>query len=96
MNENLDSRVENALLKRALGYEYTETRYEETDKGEKRVEVTKHVPPDPRAAIFWLKNRRPDKWSDRQVLEHTDPDEVGESLERLSTDELMKLVYGYE
>lgn len=28
-------------------------------------EVVKHMPPDTAAAIFWLKNRRPDKWRDK-------------------------------
>lgn len=42
-------RVEEALLKRATGYE------EESGKS---------VPPDVRAAVFWLKNRRPARWKD--------------------------------
>jgi hypothetical protein len=29
-----------------------------------------HVPPDPAAGMFWLKNRQPDKWRDVQQLEH--------------------------
>ena len=31
----------------------------------------KEVAPDTTAAIFWLKNRRPDKWRDRKELEHS-------------------------
>ena len=42
-------RVEAALLRRATGYE------EENGKS---------VPPDVRAAVFWLKNRRPGRWRD--------------------------------
>jgi hypothetical protein len=42
-------RVEAALLRRATGYE------EENGKA---------VPPDVRAAVFWLKNRRPGRWRD--------------------------------
>lgn len=42
-------RVEAALLRRATGYE------EENGKA---------VPPDVRAAVFWLKNRRPARWRD--------------------------------
>ncbi len=96
MNQDLDVRVENALLKRALGYDYTETRYEETDKGSKTVKVTRHQPADPRAAIFWLKNRRPDKWSDKQLLEHEGSVNIDDSLDELSTEELMQMVYGDE
>lgn len=63
----VDFEVENALLKRALGYEIEETNTFITmnSKGEKVQKVNKtkkHIAPDATAAIFWLKNRRPDKW----------------------------------
>lgn len=65
--EVVDIHVENALLKRALGYEYTEERVEISDKdGKKVIRTTKYIPPDTTAQIFWLKNRRPDRWRDRQ------------------------------
>ena len=70
--EVVDLQVENALLKRALGYEYMEERVEISDKdGRKVIQTTKTVPPDTTAQIFWLKNRRPDKWRDK-------PETVGE------------------
>ena len=31
----------------------------------------KYYPPDVTACIFWLKNRRPDEWRDRQDQRHT-------------------------
>lgn len=62
--EIVDIIVENALLKRALGYQYTEVTEEDGDLGHKVKKVTKHMPPDVTAQIFWLKNRRPDKWRD--------------------------------
>lgn len=65
--EVVDFEVENALLKRALGYDFQETRVENSDKdGTKVVQTLKHIPGDPTAQIFWLKNRRPDKWRDRR------------------------------
>lgn len=65
--EVADFEVENALLKRALGYDFQETRVENSDKdGTKVVQTLKHIPGDPTAQIFWLKNRRPDKWRDRR------------------------------
>lgn len=74
----VDRQVENALLKRALGYEYTETTREavkdpDTGDVEMRVtkEVTKQVVPDTTAQIFWLKNRKPDKWRDKPAYEDT-------------------------
>ena len=76
--EVIDRQVENALLKRALGYEYTETTKEavqDPSSGEVRMQVTKkvtkQVAPDTTAQIFWLKNRKPDKWRDKQAYEDT-------------------------
>ena len=61
--EVIDIQVENALLKRALGYDYQEERVEESvEDGVKTIRTTKHIPPDTTAGIFWLKNRNPDKW----------------------------------
>lgn len=72
----VDIQVENALLRRALGYSYNETTRElELDPltGEKTLKttkvVTKQVAPDTTAQIFWLKNRRPNKWRDKPVDE---------------------------
>lgn len=65
----VDNEVENALLKRALGYSYKEIKTK--DDGDK-IEVTetiKEVVPDVTAQIYWLKNRRPDKWRDKQKEE---------------------------
>ena len=72
--EVIDRQVENALLKRALGYEYEEVKQiiEKDDKGKdrKRIEKTvKQVIPDTTAQIFWLKNRKPAEWRDKQNLE---------------------------
>ena len=60
--EVVDIQVENALLKRALGYEYTEERIEVSEKdGRKVIQTVKTVLPDTTAQIFWLKNRVPAK-----------------------------------
>ena len=69
--EVVDIQVENALLKRALGYSYKETKTEETADGDKVTVTVKEVVPDTTAQIFWLKNRRPDKWRDKQDIEHS-------------------------
>lgn len=62
----MDIQVENALLKRALGYEYMEERAEISEKdGRKVIQTVKQVIPDTAAQIFWLKNRRPDRWRDK-------------------------------
>jgi transposase-like protein len=68
--EPVDIQVENALLRRALGYDYEETITEIEDLGNNKTKkhvrrVTKHVPPDTTAQIFWLKNRKPKQWRDK-------------------------------
>lgn len=76
--EPVDVQVENALLKRALGYEYEETHTEvtvrQTSAGNDAVptsmkKVKKHIPPDVAAMALWLTNRRPDKWKHTRVLD---------------------------
>ena len=52
--EVVDIQVENALFKRAMGYEYEETKIIISEKDGKRVEtVKKQMPPDTSAQIFW-------------------------------------------
>lgn len=65
--EHIDVMVENALLKAALGYEYEETK--ETENGSER--ATKYAQPNTTALIFWLKNRKPKEWRDKQDIEHS-------------------------
>ncbi|WP_025692587.1 hypothetical protein [Paenibacillus zanthoxyli] len=102
--EVVDRQVENALLKRALGYRYDEvTRepgtVEDEETGElKRAmvetkRVTKEVQGDVTAQIFWLKNRRPDLWRDKQLVEHSGKvvQEQVHNLRKLSGKELADL-----
>ena len=71
--EKPEDAIEEALLKRALGFSQEECVTEEVIDREtgmvcetaKRRRVTKEVPPDVRALLFWLKNRRPGRWRDR-------------------------------
>ncbi|MCD8357463.1 MAG: helix-turn-helix domain-containing protein [Clostridia bacterium] len=75
--EVVDIQVENALLKRALGYEYTEEKVEISEKdGKKVVQTVKHVVPDTTALIFWLKNRKSEKWRNKPETPDTKQDET--------------------
>ncbi|PRY96699.1 hypothetical protein BY457_11483 [Marinilabilia salmonicolor] len=83
----VDIQVENSLLKRALGYEYTET--EKKKKNGKLVEekeTVKQVVPDTTAQIFWLKNRKPNVWRDKQVLGH--------EFEKMPEEDLNRIIAG--
>lgn len=90
--EVIDRQVENALLKRALGYRYDEVTYED---GVETKRVTKEVQPDTTAQIFWLKNRKPNEWRDKQQVEHSGEMnqnvQVSTDLSKLSVEELKQL-----
>ncbi len=73
--ETADDNVERSLYQRAMGWEYTEETHErwfnkETGKYEMVLTKTvkRQVLPETLATIFWLKNRRPDDWRDRQEI----------------------------
>lgn len=66
--EVVDRQVENALLKSALGFDFTEQMV--TNAGEV-VDVQKYSKPNTTAQIFWLKNRKTKEWRDRQEIEQT-------------------------
>lgn len=128
--EVVDILVENALLKRALGYSYNEDKYisvkmdqveyyekleafinrykyehpEATDSElmlareqfpqTKNVLVerkTKDVAPDTTAQIFWLKNRKPNEWRDKQNVEITG--NINNPYQGLTTEDLKKLIH---
>ena len=64
-----DAEVASKLFRRASGYEHPEIHITAYQGEVTLTPITKVYPPDTTAAIFWLKNRRPDLWRDR--VEHT-------------------------
>ena len=58
-----NSDVENALLRRATGYDYWEEIWDLVE-GELILtrKLKKHVPPDTKAILSWLYNRLPNRW----------------------------------
>lgn len=96
--EVVDRQVENALLKRALGYDYEEETKTVAESGKKSIKVVKkHIPPDTTAIIFWLKNRKREQWRDVNKIEIDKPVQVEQNtnidLSNLSKDELLKLTH---
>lgn len=78
-----DAIVSESLFKSAKGHALKEITYERTDADMdtdsedgtdtmfevwKKKVVVKEIAPNPTSAIFWLKNRQPDKWRDKQEL----------------------------
>ena len=89
----VDYEVENALYKRATGYTVklkkpikVKTTKRVTGKGEvteERIEYADeevYIQPDTTAQIFWLKNRRPDKWRDKRDEAPQQTNELLQSL----------------
>lgn len=80
-----DGTVASRLFQRAAGYQHSAVKILTVSDGNnegshvEQVPYTEHYPPDTTAGIFWLKNRRPDLWRDRQQVEH----EAGSSLAAL-------------
>lgn len=69
-----DSNVAERLYQRAMGFEHDSEEIKVVSMGKEgsaieRVPIRKVYPPDPTAAIFWLKNRRPKDWRDKQEIE---------------------------
>lgn len=89
--EVIDRQVENALLKKALGYDYEEVR-EEYEYGQlaKRTVTKKHIPGDTTAQIFWLKNRKPGEWREKKEVEVSG--EINNPYAGLTTEELKRLI----
>lgn len=71
-------RVEGALIHRALGYDHDEEKIFNNNGTPMIVPTRKHYPPDTAALIFFLKNRQPDRWRDKQEIDHTSN---GETIE---------------
>lgn len=72
--EPADAKVKQSLFKRAIGYTFKEKKIivEMDAKGNQKpskIETYERVmPPDVGAIAFWLKNRDPKAWADRQEL----------------------------
>ena len=69
--EASDNRVERSLFSRATGYEHDEVDIRVVQNRIVKTPIRKFYPPDTTAAIFWLKNRKPAEWRDKQELEHS-------------------------
>lgn len=68
-----DKRVERSLYERATGYSFEAVKIFLHEGKEVIVKYIEHVPPDATSMIFWLKNRRKDKWRDFRATEISTP-----------------------
>lgn len=89
----VDFEVENATFKNACGHmvqEITKERRFNKATGEYEIVITKiqdrYIPPNPTAEIFWLKNRKPEVWREKQI----------EQPDTTAIDKLDNILNGFE
>lgn len=69
-----DDLVETALFQRAVGFKAVSSQDIELNGEVVTLMGVKHHPPDTAAGIFWLKNRKPEEWRDKQDIEMSGKD----------------------
>jgi hypothetical protein len=76
----LDERVERSLYQRAVGYSHPDVHVSNYQGEVTLTPIVKHYPPDVAAAFIWLKNRRPEKWRDKQEIDLKADESLAELL----------------
>lgn len=66
--DHADAEVARSLYQRATGYSHEAVKIFNDQGSPLIVPYVEHYPPDTTACIFWLKNRRPREWRDRQEI----------------------------
>ena len=90
-----DANVASRLYNRAIGYSCKATKFATSEgKITDSKEYIEHYPPDTTAAIFWLKNRQPEKWRDKKEVDANV--NLGDELEGLSDEQLQAIIDGKE
>ena len=90
-----DANVASRLYNRAIGYNCKATKFATSNgKITDSKEFIEHYPPDTSAAIFWLKNRQPEKWLDKKEVDANV--NLGDELESLTDVQLQAIIDGKE
>jgi hypothetical protein len=68
-----DNRVIRSVYQRSVGYDYDAVKIFMPAGAKQPIYApyVEHIPPDPAAGMFWLKNRDSEHWRDVQQLEHS-------------------------
>jgi transposase len=70
--QTTDEKVEKSLYQRARGYKHKAVKIFCNREGQvTEVPYIERHAPDTTACIFWLKNRQPERWRDKQEIEHS-------------------------
>ena len=90
-----DANVASRLYNSAIGYNCKATKFATSNgKITDSKEFIEHYPPDTTAAIFWLKNRQPEKWRDKKEVDANV--NLGDELESLTDEQLQAIIDGKE
>ena len=76
-----DANVAERLYKKAMGYQHKEDKIFQYEGQPVIVPTMKKYAPDTTAAIFWLKNRQPKAWREKQEIKHSGELEIEVKLE---------------
>jgi hypothetical protein len=81
--EVADERVKRSLYQRAIGYEQEDVKIFMPAGAAAPIYApfTAKIAPDTTAAIFWLNNRDPENWRNRQQVEHSGSVDIGGKLD---------------
>lgn len=81
-----DGDVVDRLYQRAMGYVAPDLDIRVIENSIVETPFLKHYPPDTTAAIFWLKNRQPKVWRDKQEVEQTGEMGLTVNIKRFTPD----------
>jgi hypothetical protein len=63
-----DAEISNSLFHRAKGYSHKDVDIRVVAGQIVETPIDKHYPPDATSCIFWLKNRQPEHWREKQEV----------------------------
>lgn len=89
--ELADELVEASLFQRAIGYSHVTAKKVKRDGEWTMEDIVENFPPDTTAAIFWLKNRQPNRWRDRHEVAHSAISDHDEELSKQDQEKLTEL-----
>lgn len=78
-----DDRVEASLYRRAVGYEIDTVKVMQFQGEPVVIPYREYIHPDTTAAIFWLKNRRPEAWRQNPEGGESETDKLAEALNNI-------------
>lgn len=88
--QHADNLVEASLFQKATGYSHQVTKVFQYEGHTFEHDYIEKIPPDTTACIFWLKNRQPAEWRDRQEVVKTEETELKPEDKALMTEFVKK------